>query len=96
LLLEQDAERFKETLWPAALVCSVIANVNRDSDKRSEPWTPADFMPGARSEEDEMREFAERVLRGDKFDADPDAVRAFRHKMEAAFNNVKPASERFM
>ena len=67
-------------MWPAALVCSVIANVNRDSKRRSEPFTPSDFMPGARTEEDEMREFAEAVMRGDKFEPDPDAVALFRQK----------------
>jgi hypothetical protein len=31
----------------AALVCSVLANVNRDPKKRSSPYHVSDFMPGA-------------------------------------------------
>ncbi len=32
--------------WPrTALLASLIAEVNRDPDKRSEPFTPEDFMP---------------------------------------------------
>lgn len=29
----------------AAIICSVIANVNRDSKKRPAPFTPEDFLP---------------------------------------------------
>lgn len=50
-------------------------------------------MPGAKTEEDEMREFAEAVARGDTFEADPDEVRAFRRALESAFGNVKPPEE---
>jgi len=43
------AERFiseQESLnYRAALVCSVIAEVNRDRKKRTKPFTPQDFMP---------------------------------------------------
>lgn len=36
----------QETLnYRVALVCSVIAEVNRDKKKRSKPYTPSDFMP---------------------------------------------------
>lgn len=31
----------------AALICSVLANINRDPQKRSQPFSPQDFMPQA-------------------------------------------------
>lgn len=34
--------------YRAALVCSVIANVNRDPKKRPRPFTPRDFMTTAK------------------------------------------------
>jgi hypothetical protein len=29
----------------SALICSVLANINRDAKKRPKPYTPDDFMP---------------------------------------------------
>lgn len=31
--------------WRAAMIASIIANVNRDPRMRREPFTPDDFMP---------------------------------------------------
>lgn len=31
--------------WRAGMLASVIANVNRDPDKRPDPFIPAEFMP---------------------------------------------------
>lgn len=76
-------------MLPAALVCSVIANVNRDPERRSEPYIPADFLPGAKTPEDEMREFAEAVMRGDKFEVDPEAAAEFRRNMITTFSNLR-------
>lgn len=69
----------------------MIANVNRDSDRKPEPFTAADFMPGAKTEEDDMREFVEKVQRGDSFEVDPAEVDNFRRTMAATFGNLKPA-----
>lgn len=66
----------------------MLANIHRDEEKRPEPYAAADFLPGAATEEDEMREFAERVMRGDKFEVDPDQVAAFRREMVTSFKNV--------
>ena len=74
---------------PAAVICSVIANVNRDPDRRAEPFTPADFMPGAKTEEDEMREFVEAVQRGEKFETDPAALEQFKQQLHSTFRNVR-------
>lgn len=59
LLAEMSAEQFDE--WTAfyllepwgeqrteemiAILCSIVANANRDPKKRSKPFTQADFMP---------------------------------------------------
>lgn len=72
------------------MVASVIANVHRDGDRRPEAYTPQHFMPGAKTEEDEMREFAEAVQRGDKFEVDPEAAAAFKRQMESTFGNLRP------
>lgn len=46
------AERFtleqEELDYRSALICSIIAEVNRDTKKRSKPFTPVDFMPKRR------------------------------------------------
>ncbi|AQU06109.1 hypothetical protein B1772_04745 [Dehalococcoides mccartyi] len=31
--------------YRAGLICSVLANINRDPKKHTKPYTPADFMP---------------------------------------------------
>lgn len=45
-------------------------------------------MPGAKSEEDEMREFVEAVLRGDSFETDPEDLESFKRQMQATFGNI--------
>ncbi len=75
------------------MICAVVANAYRDPDKKPEPFTVADFMPGARTEEDEMREFVERVQRGDTFEVDPAEAAAFRRQMTMTFRNVRAAGE---
>lgn len=87
-MLRDELAEQHERLVPAALICSVLANINRDPDRRSEPYTPADFLPGAKSEEDEMREFVEAVQRGDRFELDPEDSEAFKRKMQETFRNV--------
>ncbi len=42
---EQECQDYR-----AALVCSILAEVNRDRKKRKKPFTPADFMPKRREE----------------------------------------------
>ena len=61
LLFEQDAELQRDRCFPAAMVCSVIANAHRDREQKEDPFTPADFMPvnaadQARREAEEARE----------------------------------------
>lgn len=85
LFLREEMEQHKERLYAAALICSTLANINRDEERHPEPYTPQHFMPGAKTEEDEMREFVEAVQRGDTFEVDPDEVEAFKRQMEATF-----------
>jgi hypothetical protein len=73
---------------PAAALMALLANVHRDPDSHPEPFTPAQFMPGAKSEDDEMREFAEAVMRGDTFEVDPEALDRFKRQMQSSFRNV--------
>jgi hypothetical protein len=76
-----------EGRWLAAAIRADIWNVNRDLEKHR-MLTAADFMPGAKTEEDEDREFAEKVMRGEKFEVDPKAVAAFRANLTRQFSGV--------
>lgn len=73
---------------------AALYNVNNDWDKRPQGWSAADFMPGARTDEDEMREFVEAVQRGDNFEADPEEAARFRRQMEATFGNIQPIQQK--
>jgi len=73
---DQIEQREHSSFLPAALVCSVIANVNRDPEQKPEPWHVEDFMPGAESDEENMRRFCEKVARGESFADDPEALNA--------------------
>lgn len=44
-LLRRAEARFERDVFGSAMVCSVLANIYRDSKKRPKPFTPADFMP---------------------------------------------------
>lgn len=90
-LLRDELAEQKERMLPAALICSVLANCHRDTDRRQDPYTPADFMPGAKSEEDEMREFVEAVQRGEHFEPDPESVEDFKRQIQTTFRNVVTA-----
>ena len=37
--------------YRAALICSILAEINRDRKKRKKPFTPTDFMPKRRDDE---------------------------------------------
>jgi hypothetical protein len=87
-MFEDERDQVRERIYPAALICSVLANVNRDPDRRPEPWQPADFMPGAKSAQDEMREFVEAIENGDTFDVDPAEMEVFKRRLEGTFSNV--------
>jgi hypothetical protein len=88
LLFQADRDVQLDRLAPAALICSVLANIHRDEDKRPEPYRPADFMPGAKSERDELIEWAEAVASGKTFaeEPNPDDQQRFRREMQETFN----------
>jgi hypothetical protein len=77
---------------PAALICATIANIVRDKDSHPQPYTPAQFLPGAKTDEDELREFAEAVARGESFEPDPELNEQFKRQMQEAFRNIVPAA----
>ena len=45
----------------SALICAVIANVNRNPKKRHSPFKPSDFMP-RREEQEPEKQFPEQML----------------------------------
>ena len=61
LLFEADADVARDAYGPAACIQSLLANIYRDQEKKPDPYTPADFLPGAKnSEEDDWRDFIEK------------------------------------
>lgn len=46
-LKEQERQDYR-----AALICSVLAEINRDPEKKSTPFSPWDFMPKPAEEEE--------------------------------------------
>lgn len=78
-LLTADREVRREAFEPAALICSVIANVNRNSDVRPEPFTPADFIPATERELEEQEEAANRP-------PTPEEVENYKQRLKLNFN----------
>lgn len=57
-LSERHDTRNERDEFYAGLVASVIANVNRDAEKRPEAFQPKDFMPSQRGSEEEAAPIA--------------------------------------
>ena len=79
----------RDAYGPAAHIQALLANIHRIEEKRAEPYTPADFMPGAevKSEREELFEWAEKVLSGESFEEpDQEEQRRFRARWQEAFN----------
>jgi|TARA_Y100000310_G_C20662002_1_gene805309 hypothetical protein len=56
-------EPFGEEYYQSGLICSIIANVNRDSKKQSEPFRPEDFIPRfTRSSKKEKMEYMKKQM----------------------------------
>jgi len=89
-MMEQASLRERRRFAGSAMICSIIANVHRDPEKKSEPWTPDDFMPGAevKTKEEEMIEWLEALERGEAED-DPEAVERFKQQMKATFRMME-------
>lgn len=78
---------------PAALICSVLANIHRGEDV--DPYSVEDFMPGSKgrkSDEEDMREFIEQIERGEKFEVDPEAMAKFKQSLVQP-GNVQPGGQ---
>jgi hypothetical protein len=76
-----------ESRWQFAAVRSDIWNVHRDLEEH-EPLSPARFMPGAKTEEDEWREFVEMVQNGERFEVDEASEKRFRSRMSTLLADV--------
>lgn len=63
MLHDRRVEEARQSFAPAALICSIIAETKRNPDKRSEPFTPLDFMPRAPSDEQPERKPEDIVAR---------------------------------
>jgi hypothetical protein len=64
LLLGRHQEAFRVSHSPASMVCALLANINRDSSQKPDPFTPSDFMPGEESRPGEPApDMAEKVAR---------------------------------
>ena len=48
--------------YRGAMICSVIAEVNRDRKKRKRPFTPADFMPKKKRREMTDEQMLEQIM----------------------------------
>ena len=44
-LLKRRQENDRQSLYGAAMVCAMLANVNRDTKKHPKPFQPDEFMP---------------------------------------------------
>ena len=86
-LTERLTVRDKKLRYHAAILEAAIYNVNRDSEKRPEPFTANDFMPdeSRHSEQDEMKEFVLAVERGEFEEPDPAQVKAFTQGLMSQF-----------
>ncbi len=63
-LLERHIANIKRQDYHAALICAVLANINRDPQKKPDPFTPADFMPSlAVPEKEEEGEALDHILK---------------------------------
>lgn len=97
LLFQQQAEIERERWMPAALICSVLANLHRDPEKRHEPYTIADFLPADASEvrrddsevlDKDMRDFIDALARGEEPGMNEQQLQAFKagmHSREAEY-----------
>lgn len=97
-ILEQIALGEQRQFIPAALICSVIANVHRDPEQRDEPFTIQDFLPGGdgpKSKEEEMIKWLEAIERGEELD-DPEAIARFKRKMKSTFNNLSGGAQKLL
>jgi hypothetical protein len=64
-LVDQYKAKERAKSYRAAMICSVIAEVNRDHKRRKKPFTPEDFLPKEKKEKvvsnPQMRRAVERI-----------------------------------
>jgi len=87
-LMSRSAIGDRKRLFSGAMVCATICNVKNDWEKNPDGWTPADFLPGARREDDTDR-FIREMESGELQKVDPRAMAAFKMKLQKDLN-LKP------
>ena len=62
-LVDQYKAKERAKSYRAAMICAVIAEVNRDRKKRKKPFTPEDFLPREKKKltSPQMRRAIERI-----------------------------------
>jgi hypothetical protein len=45
MLVKRHTASYERDASHAALICAVLANINRDPKTKRDPWSPQDFMP---------------------------------------------------
>lgn len=53
--MARRVEEFRLSHAPAALICSVMAEMKRDPQRRSQPFSASEFMPGEQAEPGEKQ-----------------------------------------
>lgn len=83
----------RKARYHAAMIVAAIFNVHCDREKRPQGWEPEDFMPsdgrsGMRAVDEDLKDFALAVERGQLEAAPPEAsaVDAFKNSLRAQFN----------
>ena len=78
-------------LEPAALVCSLLAEIHRDPDKRDRPYTVSDFLPGdfessapidGKEANDEMKAFIDAIQRGESMEQTQESIEALKNSLK--------------
>jgi hypothetical protein len=82
--IEQLELEDRRRMAPAALVCTVLANIHRDPTTKPEPWQISDFLPDpdAKTEQEEWIEFADKVRRGEEFKTPPAEMDSLKRMFE--------------
>jgi hypothetical protein len=84
-LLARAAIADRKALFPGAMVCATLCNLKNDWDKNPDGWQPADFLPGAVREEDDLEAFARELEQGKLQRPDVEVVEQFKRNLQAQF-----------
>jgi hypothetical protein len=60
--MDRNRKKAEQDLFGSALICSTLANINRDPKKHRKPFSPLDFMPSKREKKTQTAEEQLQVL----------------------------------